>query len=90
VRQAIEGSDCLICLAARFTDVATGFFSHRINPDAVIDIEPFTLSINGMFFNSVSAAELLSGHKCGAAHKCGDTIPISYIFFVRNPGPIRN
>jgi hypothetical protein len=23
-------------------------------------------------------------------HKCGDTIPISYIFFVRNPGPIRN
>jgi indolepyruvate decarboxylase len=61
VRQVIEGSDCLICLAARFTDVATGFFSHRINPDAVIDIEPFTLSINGMFFNSVSAAELLSG-----------------------------
>ena len=23
-------------------------------------------------------------------HKCGDTIPIFYIFFVRNPGPIRS
>jgi indolepyruvate decarboxylase len=61
VRQAIEGSDCLICLATRFTDISSGLFSHRINADSVIDLEPFTLSMNGMFFNSVNAAELLSG-----------------------------
>jgi indolepyruvate decarboxylase len=61
VRQAIEGSDCLICLAARFTDIASGFFTHRINADLVIDLQPFTLCMNGMFFNSISAAELLSG-----------------------------
>jgi indolepyruvate decarboxylase len=61
VRQLVEGSDCLICLATRFTDVATGLFSHRIKWDTVIDLEPFTLSVNGMFFNSVNAAELLSG-----------------------------
>ncbi len=69
VRQAIEGSDCLICLATRFTDVATGFFSHRLNPDAVIDLQPFTLSMNGMFFNSVNAAELLSGLLATPARK---------------------
>jgi indolepyruvate decarboxylase len=61
VRQAIEGSDCLICLATRFTDIASGLFSHRIDAGAVIDLGPFTLSIDGIFFNAVNAAELLSG-----------------------------
>ena len=76
VRQAIEDSDCLICVAVRFTDLATGFFSHRINSDAVIDLEPFTLSIDGMFFNSVNAAELLSGLLAKPLRQPSDVSPV--------------
>jgi hypothetical protein len=32
----------------------------------------------------------INGAQMRRGHKCGDMIPISYIFFVRNPGSIRN
>ena len=61
VRQAIEGSDCLICVGTRFTDVASGIFTHQLNSKAIIDLQPFGLKIGDESFNAVGAAELLSG-----------------------------
>ena len=61
VRQAIEGSDCLICVGTRFTDVASGLFTHQLNSKAIIDLQPFGLRAGDESFNAVGAAELLSG-----------------------------
>jgi indolepyruvate decarboxylase len=61
VRQAIEGSDCLICVGTRFTDVASGLFTHQLNSRAIIDLQPFGLKAGDEYFNAVGAAELLSG-----------------------------
>lgn len=61
VRAAVEHSDCLFCVGTRFTDVATGLFTHRVDPAAVIDLQPFGVTLDGEFFSAVTAAELLEG-----------------------------
>jgi indolepyruvate decarboxylase len=61
VRTAVEDSDCLLCVGTRFTDVATGLFTHRIRPEAVIDLQPFGVKLDGEFVSAVTAAELLKG-----------------------------
>jgi indolepyruvate decarboxylase len=61
VRAAVEDSDCLFCVGTRFTDVATGLFTHRIRPEAVIDLQPFDVKLDGEFFSAVTAVELLKG-----------------------------
>jgi indolepyruvate decarboxylase len=61
VRQVIEGSDCLICVGTRFTDVASGFFTHQLDPKSIIDLQPFGLRVGEDSFNAVGAEELLSG-----------------------------
>jgi indolepyruvate decarboxylase len=61
VLQAIEGSDCLICVGTRFTDVASGLFTHQLNSKSIIDLQPFGLKAGDEFFNAIGTAELLSG-----------------------------
>ena len=61
VRQAIENSDCLICVGTRFTDVATGLFTHQLDSKSIIDLQPFGLRVGKESFNAVGTAELLSG-----------------------------
>jgi indolepyruvate decarboxylase len=61
VRAAVEDSDCLLCFGARFTDLASGLFTHEINPASVIDLQPFSVRLEGEFFSAVVAKELLSG-----------------------------
>src|SRR5579862_3736901 len=61
VRAAVEDSDCLLCFGARFTDVASGLFTHEINPASVIDLQPFGVKLHGEFFSAVATKELLSG-----------------------------
>jgi indolepyruvate decarboxylase len=61
VRAAVEDSDCLLCVGTRFTDVATGLFTHRIRPEAVIDLQPYSVKLDGEFFSAVTAVELLTG-----------------------------
>ena len=61
VRRAIEGSDCLICVGTRFTDVASGFFTHQLDPKTIIYLQPFGLRVGHDCFNAVRAEELLSG-----------------------------
>src|ERR1700724_1737932 len=61
VRQAIENSDCLICVGTRLTDVASGLFTHQLDSKSIIDLHPFGLRVGKESFNAVGAAELLSG-----------------------------
>jgi indolepyruvate decarboxylase len=61
VRAAVEGSDCLLCVGTRFTDVATGLFTHRVRPEATIDLQPFSVRLDREFFSAVTAMELLEG-----------------------------
>jgi indolepyruvate decarboxylase len=61
VRATVEDSDCLLCVGTRFTDVSTGLFTHRIRPEAVIDLQPFSVKLDGELFSAVTAAELLEG-----------------------------
>ena len=60
-RAAVEKSDCLVCVGTRFTDVATGLFTHQLRPQSVIDLHPFRLKMNGEYFSAVVATDLLSG-----------------------------
>jgi indolepyruvate decarboxylase len=60
VRQAVEGSDCLICVGTRLTDVASGLFTHQLKSKSLIEVQPFGLKIGAESFNAVAAAELLS------------------------------
>lgn len=60
VRETVENSDCLICVGTRFTDVASGLFSHTLNPKSIIDLQPFSVKVSGEFFSAVGATELLT------------------------------
>jgi indolepyruvate decarboxylase len=61
VREAVEASDCLICVGTRFTDVATRSFSHKLDDSVRIDVEPYSVTINGETLNAVYPTELLRG-----------------------------
>jgi indolepyruvate decarboxylase len=61
VREAVESSDCLICVGTRFTDVATGLFSHKLDASLQINVEPYSVTIAGETLNAVYAAEPLRG-----------------------------
>jgi indolepyruvate decarboxylase len=60
VRVAIESADCLLCVGVRFTDVATGFFSHRLQSEELIRIRAFDLTIGTTHMPGVAGSELLS------------------------------
>jgi indolepyruvate decarboxylase len=51
----------LICVGTRFTDVASGFFTHQLDQKSIIDLQPFGLRVGDDSFNAVRAEELLSG-----------------------------
>jgi indolepyruvate decarboxylase len=59
VRTTIEQSDCLLCLGTRFTDTATGLFTHQLNIENMINIQFNYTVAGGVFFEDVLVAELL-------------------------------
>jgi indolepyruvate decarboxylase len=60
VRVAIESADSLLCVGVRFTDTATGFFSHRLRSEALISIRAFDVTVGTSYVPGVAASELLS------------------------------
>jgi indolepyruvate decarboxylase len=60
VRGAIENADCLLCVGVRFTDVATGFFSHRLHSDKLIHIRAFETTMGTVHVTDVTGFEVLS------------------------------
>ena len=64
VEETIYGSDCLIAIGARFTDLTTGFFTYE-SAKPNVDIQPFGVTIDGEAMTGVDAAELLSALASG-------------------------
>jgi indolepyruvate decarboxylase len=60
VRVAIESADCLLCVGVRFTDTATGFFSHRLRSEALINIRAFDVTFGTTHVPGVAGSEVLS------------------------------
>jgi indolepyruvate decarboxylase len=60
VRVAIEAADCLLCVGVRFTDTATGFFSHRLRCEALINIRAFDVTVGTTHVPGVAGSEVLS------------------------------
>src|SRR6516165_6062306 len=60
VRVAIESADCLLCVGVRFTDTATGFFSHRLRSEALINIRAFDVTVGTTHVPGVAGFEVLS------------------------------
>jgi indolepyruvate decarboxylase len=61
VREAVEAADCLICVGTRFSDVATGLFSHNLDAATQINVEPYGVTIDGETLSAVYASEVLAG-----------------------------
>jgi indolepyruvate decarboxylase len=59
--EAIEGADCLIAIGVRFFDATTCYFSHRIQAQETIVLDPFCVTIDGRTFEGVTAKEVLAG-----------------------------
>jgi indolepyruvate decarboxylase len=60
VRGAIENADCLLCVCVRFTDVATGFFSHRLLSAELINIRAFDVSIGATHVPGLAGTDVLN------------------------------
>jgi indolepyruvate decarboxylase len=59
-RETIEGSDCLITVGARFFDATTGYFSQQIPTPETIVLDPYSATIDGRFFEGITAREVLA------------------------------
>ncbi|HWA78856.1 MAG TPA: thiamine pyrophosphate-dependent enzyme, partial [Acetobacteraceae bacterium] len=59
VREAVEQSDCLIAIGARFTDVSTGFFTHDLGAAFLIDVQPFDVTVGDTSHRRVMSRDLL-------------------------------
>jgi len=59
--EAIEGADCLIAIGVRFFDATTCYFSHRIQAQETIVLDPFCVTIDGQTYEGVTAKEVLQG-----------------------------
>lgn len=57
--ERISNADCVLCLGVRFVDATSGWFSQSLNPAAVIDIQPYSVTMDGEYFANVAAGELL-------------------------------
>ena len=58
-RQTIEESDCLITVGARFFDATTGYLSQQIPTPETIVLDPYSATIDGRFFEGITAREVL-------------------------------
>ncbi|AXC15289.1 Pyruvate decarboxylase [Acidisarcina polymorpha] len=59
VLDAVEGADCLICIGARFTDVATGLFSQNLRKQNLIDVQSDHVAGDNFFFDNIRVAQVL-------------------------------
>ncbi|MDF2991340.1 MAG: pyruvate decarboxylase [Microbacterium sp.] len=59
VREAIEGAEVLVMAGVQFTDLTTGFFSERIDPDRTIEIRGESTSIGAQRFTPLAMKDAL-------------------------------
>jgi indolepyruvate decarboxylase len=58
---AIEQSDCLIAIGVRFFDSTTSVFSHTLEEERMVIVEPFSVSLDAQTIEGVNAKEILEG-----------------------------
>lgn len=56
----VAQSDCILGFGVRFTDVTSGYFTERFKPEALIDLQPSDVRVDGVFHAGVQIADLLS------------------------------
>ncbi|MCE2564489.1 alpha-keto acid decarboxylase family protein [Komagataeibacter sp. FNDCF1] len=59
VADYVQGADCVIGLGIRFVDSTSGYFSQQVGSDALVDIQPFSLTCDGENFQGMTAPDLL-------------------------------
>src|SRR5215831_7370832 len=89
VRVAIESADCLLCVGVRFTDTATGFFSHRLRPEALIHIRAFDVTVGTTHVPGVAGSEVLSALVKVVRAKPGRILPLRFQPPTRLPSQFR-
>ncbi|WP_156292411.1 alpha-keto acid decarboxylase family protein [Serratia oryzae] len=52
-------ADCVLSFGVRLVDSTTGYFSQQIPPQAVVDIQPYSLQLDDTSYPAVTAADLL-------------------------------
>ncbi|MEU7645311.1 alpha-keto acid decarboxylase family protein [Streptomyces huasconensis] len=60
VRAAVDKADLLIRAGVLLADMSTGKFTHRFDPDAGIDLGPFSARVDGVTFPNVPLAAALA------------------------------
>ena len=77
VRAALEQSDCVISLGARFTDTSTALFSHSFMDGALIQLHAYAASIARQHYTAVSLGQVLQtlGQQALARERRAQRIP---------------
>lgn len=53
-------ADCILGLGIRFADSTSGYFTHKLKAEALIDIQPSEVWIDGIFYAGVQIEDLLT------------------------------
>jgi len=89
-RSAIEEADCLLCIGVRFTDMATGLFTHQLRPEAQIHLRAFDAAIGMEHFAGVTAREVLAALPPALPVRSRRPLPASLVapLAAREPAPV--
>jgi indolepyruvate decarboxylase len=60
VYERVANADCILSIGVRFVDSTSCWFSQSLAPNAVIDIQPFQVTVGSEYFAGVAAADLLT------------------------------
>jgi len=61
VKEAVETSDCLLCIGARLTDLSTGLFTQNFDKAFIVDVQPTMVMVGDVSYDRVSSRALLMG-----------------------------
>lgn len=59
IKNAVEQSDCLLCIGTQFADVNTAIFSQNIPYQNTILIQPYDVKLNHEYYEGIEATTLL-------------------------------
>lgn len=60
-RELLDGSDCVLSLGVVRTDTSTGFWTEKIDPTALIDVQPETVSVRYHRFEGLPIGRVVDG-----------------------------
>ncbi|GCE90180.1 pyruvate decarboxylase [Komagataeibacter diospyri] len=79
VADYVKNADCVIGLGVRFVDSTSGYFSQELQPGALIDVQPFSLTCDGKNMQGITAADLLGavGRNISGKQPARPALPVS-------------